>query len=244
MTRQVQLPGLHLAIPRDGGGAEQRLASVERRLRRLHIPDPLALLDEVIGGETLRATVEDPARLEMMERKICRLEENYADPALLHFGQPLMLDPPPAGYQRGDPEHSKRWIMVLDWNYPKGGSGPVPLMSTVCVYSHAHSGLLAAVDLDNPRNPQQIAWSFDPAVADESNDAASIVDGTVRVQLYAHNMAALELNNNGEFMAGDAPLAAASIWPEVAKRAKRFEGSLARFGRTDFAPTVDLTPPQ
>jgi len=244
MSREVQLPGWHLVVPRDGGGAERCLASLERRLRRLDRPDALALLDHPVGGETLRELSADPSRMELMLRIVGRFEENCGEPGLLAFGQPLMLDPAPDDYQRGDPELSDRWIMLLDWNYPRGCMGPVPLISSVCVYSHAHRGLLAAVDRDNPDNPGQIAWSFNPADADKSTDAARVVDGTVKIQLYAHNSAALVLDDNGQFKAGDAPLAAGSIWPAVAKRAKKAEGSLARTGRTDFTPTVDLTPPR
>lgn len=241
MASEVQLPGWHLVVPRDGGSAERRLAAVERRLRRLNKPDPLALLDHSIGGETLREMIADPSRLEIMQRSVGRLEENFGAPGLLTFGRPLMLDAAPDSYQSGDPEHSDRWIMLLDWNYPKGGMGPVPPMSSVCVYSHAHGGLLAAVDRENPKNAAQIVWSFDPAGADESNDCVSIVEGAVKLQLYGHHGSALVLDDGGQFTSGDAPLAAASVWPQVAKRAKKLEWSLAQFGRTDFAPTVDLS---
>jgi len=233
-----------MSVPRDGGGAERRLASLERRLRRLNREDPLTLLDHPVGGETLRELSADPSRMELMLRIVGRFEENGGKPGLLTFGRPLMLDGAPDDFYSGDPELSDRWIMLLDWNYPKGGRGPVPLISSVCVYSHAHRGLLAAVDRDNPDNPGQIAWSFNPADADKATDATVIVDGTVKIQLYAHNSAALVLDDNGQFTAGDAPLATGRVWPEAAKRVTKAEGSLARFGRENFAPTVDLTPPR
>jgi len=244
MSREVQIPGWYMSVPRDGGGAERCLASLERRLRRLNRSDPVALLDHPVGGETLRELSADPSRMELMLRIVGRFEENYGEPGLLTFGRPLMLDGAPDDFYSGDPELSDRWIMLLDWNYPKGGTGPVPLMSTVCVYSHAHRGLLAAVDRDDLDNSAQIAWIFDPAGVDKATDAAVIVDGTVKIQLYAHNGPALVLDDNGQFTAGDALLATGRVWPQLARYVKKAEGSLARFGRENLAPTIDLTPPQ
>jgi len=59
------------------------------------------------------------------------LKENGGKPGLLKFGQPLMLDPAPDDYQRGDPELSDRWIMLLDWTHPNPLIDPPRALGTV-----------------------------------------------------------------------------------------------------------------
>jgi len=85
MTREVQLPGWHLVVPRDGGGAERCLASLERRLRRLNRSDPLALLDHPVGGETLRELSADPSRMELMLRIVGRFEREWRETGVVEI---------------------------------------------------------------------------------------------------------------------------------------------------------------
>jgi len=65
-SNDLKLPHYLLKHPRNGGGPEQVLLSVERRLRRLHKftkHDPIELLDDVDQeGLTLRQRIRDPAQ--------------------------------------------------------------------------------------------------------------------------------------------------------------------------------------
>lgn len=239
-TGEVSLPGWYLIAFRDGGRVEQRLAAVERRLLRLDTPDPLSLLDETFGDVTLREMVEDTDRFEAMQSTVTALEERYGDRSWLRLGQPIMLDRgvgDDAGYRSREPERSDRWIMLVSQRYPQGGKGPAPLDTSLLVYYHAHRGVLAAIDVENPKNPTQMLWYFGSSVAE---DCVSIRGGIAQLQLYAQHGPLLRFNDRLGLTVPDAPLGSAKIWPELAAKADEVERSLAKHGRFEQAPTLEF----
>lgn len=245
MSGDPKLPHFHLNHPRNGGGAEQRLVSVERRLRRLHRftkHDPVELLDKDDDGETLRQVIQDSSRVASMQTIVSRFEERYGDREWLRYGQPIMLEGDSAAFTVEAPVHSDRWIMLLDPEYPEGGRGPVPVDIGVCVYSHAHRGLLAAVDPDDPENHARLFWYFGSEVDVGAQDCVSAIDGMVSFQLYAHHGPALQLGDDGQLGIATGSIYVAEVWPKLAVAVKRKVASLARSGRYRYAPTVDLTP--
>jgi len=244
-SNDPKLPHYLLNHPRNGGGPEQVLLSVERRLRRLYKftkHDPIELLDDVDQeGLTLRQRIQDPAQLHIVQNLLTRFEERYGSREWLRLGQTIMLFGDTAIYQSEAPELDKRWITLLDPEYPEGGLGPVPLDSGVCVYSHAHGGLLAAVDDNDLENRARLLWYFGSHDDVGPDDAVSVVDGIAKFQLYAHHGPALTLGDDGELGIETGSIYVADVWPTLAVMLKRKEAGLVLSGRFRHAPTADLS---
>ena len=117
----------------------------------------------------------------------------------------------------------------------------MPLDSGVCVYSHAHGGLLAAVDDNDPENRARLLWYFGSHDDVGPDDALSVVDGIAKFQLYAHHGPALMLGDDGELGIDTGSIYVADVWPTLAVMLKRKEAGLVLSGRFRHAPTANLS---